>query len=127
MGGALPEAIGAALACPDQPVMAVAGDGGFMFTLPELATAAELKLSLPVLVWNNESLAQIKDGMVARGFKPTGVDSINPDFLAVGAAFGCATARPQSADELGESIRTALSAGRPTLIEVHQDDRWLVQ
>ena len=65
--------------------------------------------------------------MVARGFKPTGVDSINPDFLAVGAAFGCATARPQSADELGESIRTALSAGRPTLIEVHQDDRWLVQ
>ncbi len=127
LGGALPEAIGAALACPGQPVMAVAGDGGFMFTMPELATAAELKLSLPVLVWNNESLAQIKDGMVARGFKPTGVDSINPDFLAVGAAFGCATARPQSADELGESIRTALSAGRPTLIEVHQDDRWLVQ
>ena len=127
LGGALPEAIGAALACPDQPVMAIAGDGGFMFTLPELATAVELKLSLPVLVWNNDSLAQIKDGMVARGFKPTGVDSINPDFLALGAAFGCATARPQSADELGESIRTALKAGRPTLIEVHQEDRWLLQ
>jgi 5-guanidino-2-oxopentanoate decarboxylase len=125
LGGALPEGIGAALACPDSPVMVIAGDGGFMFSMPELATAVELGLSLPILVWNNDGLAQIKDGMVSRGFNPTGVTTRNPDFGALAAAFGCRSARPKDAHALEAAITDALIAGVPTLIEVHEGDPWL--
>lgn len=125
LGGGLPEAIGAKLACPHTPVMAMAGDAGFLFTVQELATAVELGLALPILVWNNDGLAQIRDGMIEGGFTPTGVASRNPDFLGLARAFGCRTARPGSAAELGACISNALVADGPTLIEVHETDGWL--
>ncbi|MBV8909390.1 MAG: 5-guanidino-2-oxopentanoate decarboxylase, partial [Gammaproteobacteria bacterium] len=56
LGFALPMAVGAKLGAPHRPVMAVAGDGGVMFTINELATAAEERLALPLIVWNNEAL-----------------------------------------------------------------------
>jgi thiamine pyrophosphate-dependent acetolactate synthase large subunit-like protein len=66
LGCGLPDAIGAKLALPDRPVVSFAGDGGFMFTVQELVTAAELKLSLPLILWNNEGLKQIQDDMKLR-------------------------------------------------------------
>ncbi|HLY53822.1 MAG TPA: 5-guanidino-2-oxopentanoate decarboxylase, partial [Steroidobacteraceae bacterium] len=56
LGFALPLAIGAKIGAPRRPVIAVAGDGGVMFTVNELATAAEERLALPVVVWNNDAL-----------------------------------------------------------------------
>ena len=56
LGVALPMAIGAKIGAPHRPVIAVAGDGGIMFTVNELATAAEERLALPVIVWNNDAL-----------------------------------------------------------------------
>ena len=56
LGNALPNAIGAKLAMPNKPVVVLAGDGGFMFTMPELLTAAELKLPLPIIIWENGGL-----------------------------------------------------------------------
>ena len=52
-------AIGAKIGAPHRPVIAVAGDGGIMFTVNELATAAEERLALPVIVWNNDALKAI--------------------------------------------------------------------
>ena len=63
MVNALPNAIGAKLALPDRPVTVLVGDGGFMFTMPELVTAAELGLSMPIVIWENGGLKQIQDDM----------------------------------------------------------------
>jgi thiamine pyrophosphate-dependent acetolactate synthase large subunit-like protein len=60
LGCGLPDAIGAKLALPDTPVVTFAGDGGFMFTVQELVTAAELGLPLPIILWNNESPGSIR-------------------------------------------------------------------
>lgn len=126
LGCALPCAIGAKVAFPDRPVVAIAGDGGFMFTVQELATAAELRLPLPVVIWNNDGLGQIRDDMVACKIRPVGVDSLNPDFMTLAKAFHCRGVRPRSADQLEGAVAEALSADRPTLIEVHQDADWLL-
>ncbi|MFV2031887.1 MAG: 5-guanidino-2-oxopentanoate decarboxylase, partial [Gammaproteobacteria bacterium] len=83
LGSALPDAIGAKLALPETPVVTFAGDGGFMFTLQELVTAAELKLPIPIILWNNDGLKQIQDDMKLRDIPLVGVVGINPDFIAL--------------------------------------------
>jgi 5-guanidino-2-oxopentanoate decarboxylase len=126
LGCALPMAIGAKLAQPKQPVAALVGDGGLLFTVQELATAAELGLALPVIVWNNEGYGEIRDGMVARGIPPTGVSGRNPDFVALAYAFGGQGLRPNSLAALTDAVTQALQTPGPTLIEVHQDAPWLI-
>lgn len=125
LGVALPMAIGAKLGAPARPAMAVAGDGGFMFTLQELATAAEHRLALPVLVWNNDALKEIVDQMDQRGIPRIGVEPRSPDFMRLAEGMGCLGRQAGSADELGQSIRDALAADRPTVIELRQDSAWL--
>ena len=126
LGCALPMAVGAKVAAPERPVAAIAGDGGFMFTVGELAAAAELRQSLPIIIWNNDGYAQIRDGMTRRGIPPVGVDSLNPDFQLLARAFGCDGVRPGSLDEVSACVESALTTPRPTVIEVHQGATWLV-
>lgn len=57
---------------PQRAVLALAGDFGLQFSLQELMTAVELELSLPVVVWNNNALGQIRDDMQAAGIPPVG-------------------------------------------------------
>ncbi|MCP4982557.1 MAG: 5-guanidino-2-oxopentanoate decarboxylase [Gammaproteobacteria bacterium] len=125
LGCGLPDAIGAKLALPDTPVVSFAGDGGFMFTVQELVTAAELKLGLPIILWNNEGLKQIQDDMKLRGIGLVGVTGINPDFLALAQACGCHALRIDSAQSLSDAVNAAFKADRPTLIEVMEFDAWL--
>jgi 5-guanidino-2-oxopentanoate decarboxylase len=125
LGVALPMAIGAKIGAPQRPVMAVAGDGGIMFTINELATAAEERIALPVVVWNNDALKEIVDQMDQRQIPRIGVEPKSPDFLGLAQSLGCHAARAESADHLAQSLRGALAADRPTLIEVRQDSRWL--
>jgi len=125
LGFALPMAIGAKLGAPQRPVIAVAGDGGIMFTVNELATAAEERLALPVIVWNNDALQAIADGMDERRIPRIGVEPRSPDFLRLAASPGCRATRAESAEHLASAVREALAADRPTLIEVRQDSRWL--
>jgi thiamine pyrophosphate-dependent acetolactate synthase large subunit-like protein len=125
LGCALPMAIGAALGSPERPAAAVAGDAGFLYTGQELATAVELGLPLPVIVWNNDGLGEIRDGMLARGVPPLAVAPRNPDFVALAEAFGARGRRPAGPDDLGACVAEALAASGPTLIEVRQDSDWL--
>jgi 5-guanidino-2-oxopentanoate decarboxylase len=125
LGVALPMAIGAKIGAPLRPVIAVAGDGGIMFTINELATAAEERLALPVIVWNNEALKEIVDQMDRRQIPRIGVEPKSPDFLGLAQSLGCHAARAASADHLAQSVRDALVADRPTVIEVRQDSPWL--
>ncbi len=125
LGVALPMAIGAKIGAPHRAVIAVAGDGGFMFTVNELATAVEERLALPVIVWNNDALNAIVEQMDLRNIPRIGVEPKSPDLLGLGRSLGCHATRPGSAEELAQAVRSALAADRPTLIEVRQDSAWL--
>ena len=125
LGFALPMAVGAKIGTPHRPVIAVAGDGGVMFTVNELATAAEERIALPVIVWNNDALKAIADGMDERRIPRIGVEPKSPDFMALADSLGGRGARAESAQHLAQCVREALVADRPTLIEVREDSPWL--
>jgi 5-guanidino-2-oxopentanoate decarboxylase len=122
LGYALPAAIGALVAEPRRPVLALAGDFGFQFTSQELATAVELQLSLPIVIWNNSALGQIRDDMLAARIPPSGVCGHNPDFLALARAYGAHAERARGPEALTASIRSALQRRGPTLLEAVEAD-----
>jgi 5-guanidino-2-oxopentanoate decarboxylase len=118
LGFALPAALGAKLSSPARAVIALAGDFGLQFTQTELMTAVEAAVALPIVVWNNSALGQIRDDMVAARIPQLGVIARNPDFVALGKACGAESLRVHDAAALTEAIRTALNHAGPTLIEV---------
>ena len=126
LGAALPNAIGAMQALPDRPIVALVGDGGFMFTVQELITAAELKLPLPIVLWENGGLKQIRDDMSSGDFPRVGVDGINPDFSLLARSMHCHAEEPTSMTDFQRAIQTALAADRPTVITVCEDSKWLL-
>ncbi len=126
LGCALPGAVGAKLAVPERTVVALAGDGGLMFTLNELATAIEEKLSIPIVLWHNHSYAMIRDGMRQRGIGEIGVNPRAPDFVRLAEAFGCPGEVVHAADEFRARLAAALTHAGPSLIVVNEDDSWLV-
>lgn len=118
LGYALPAAIGAKLARPDRRVVAVHGDGGIMFTLPELATAAELGLPLPVVVSLNGGYGEIRREMIEQGIAPVGVDLGTPDLPAAARALGGHGAALAGPAELSGALEAAFTRPGPTLITV---------
>ena len=84
LGPALPMAIGAKIAAPDRVVACLAGDGGFLFTVQELATAAEENLALPVLLWQNHGYGEIRDSMDRVNVPHVGVGSTAHDYVQAG-------------------------------------------
>ena len=108
LGYAIPAAFGAKLARPELPVAALIGDGAAQFTLTEL--------------WNNRGYREIRQGMVASGIPPIGVDIHTPDLVAAATAMGCHTARPQDLDAFAEALKAAVGRDRPTLIQLEQED-----
>ncbi|MGH3226406.1 MAG: 5-guanidino-2-oxopentanoate decarboxylase, partial [Streptosporangiaceae bacterium] len=89
LGYGLPAAIGAKLARPDAPVIALHGDGGIMFTVPELISAAELRLPLPVVVIDNGGYGEIRSEMAGRHDPVHAVDLLEPDFTGLARSLGC--------------------------------------
>ncbi len=121
LGYALPAAIGGKVGRGDAPVVAILGDYGLHYTLPEIGVAVELGLSLPILVWDNSKLMEIEDAMVRSQIAPNAVVAKNPNFCAVAEAFGAAAVKPETLSEMADALNAALSAGRPTLIHVSPD------
>ncbi len=117
LGFALPAALGAKISSPARAVIALAGDFGLQFTVNDLMTAVEVGLSLPIVVWNNSALGQIRDDMVAAGIPQLGVSGRNPDFVALARAYGAEGYRVRDAAALTDAIRTALTQPGPTVIE----------
>jgi thiamine pyrophosphate-dependent acetolactate synthase large subunit-like protein len=118
LGYGIPGGIGAALAAPGTPVVVLAGDGGTMFTIQELATAVDLGLPLPVVVFNNGGFQEIREGMEHAGIPPMAVDVRSPDFTLLGKAFGGEGTRAEGPDQLARAVSAALGRAVPTLIEV---------
>jgi 5-guanidino-2-oxopentanoate decarboxylase len=118
LGFGLPAGIGAKIGVGARPVAILHGDYGLQYTLNELGTAVEHKLPLPILLWNNEALGQIRDNMIEAGIQPNAVTLRNPDFQMLARAYGAAAAKPKSLSELSKAITAALAASVPTLIEM---------
>jgi thiamine pyrophosphate-dependent acetolactate synthase large subunit-like protein len=118
LGFALPAAIGAKFGRPDTAVAAMMGDYGLQYTVNELGTAAEHRLPIPILLWNNNALGQIRDDMVSKGIQPNAVTLVNPDFQLLARAYACHAERPATLAALFTTIAAALKADRPTLIEM---------
>lgn len=121
LGYGLPAGIGAKIGAPDRPGVVLSGDGGFLYTVQELATATEeLQSPFVILLWNNDSLGQIRDDMVALDIPPIGVSPQNPDYLKVAEGFGCRTQKPESLTALDAALEKALVYNGVTLIEMHE-------
>jgi thiamine pyrophosphate-dependent acetolactate synthase large subunit-like protein len=116
LGYGLPAAIGAAVGTSGRPVVAVVGDGAFMFSIQELTTAVEQRLPLPVIVVDNGGYGEIKAQMLDRGITPLGVDLTRPDFVAMARSMGCHGVAVADAGEAAAEAAKALTADRPTLI-----------
>ena len=121
LGYAVPAAIGAKFGAPERPVLALAGDYGFQFTMQELAVAVEYALPIPIIIWNNEGLYAIRDEMISRQIAPTSVDCRNPDFCMLAAAMGAKSARPDTYNGLEEAIAQSFKENVPTIIEARAE------
>ena len=119
LGFSLPAAIGAKIACPQRQVVALCGDGGFLFTAQELATAKQQRLSLPIVVCNDNKYTAIQRGQERKfGERYIGVELENPDFVLFARSFGIEAVRATSCTALAAALQRALQADLPTLIEV---------
>ena len=118
LGYALPAAIGGAMARPGLPTVCIAGDYGFQYSVQELGAAVEMKLPLPILLWDNAKLKEIEDSMVRSQIAPNAVTAYNPDFLALAKAYGCHAVEPSSFAELTRETLKAFDADRPTVIRM---------
>ncbi len=122
LGYALPAAIGGCLARPDLRVVAISGDYGFQYTLSELGVAAELGLSLPIIIWDNQKLKAIEDSMIGAQISPTAVQALNPDFRVLANAYGASFKKPLTVRDLKNDLDEAYHACKPTLIYLSSED-----
>ena len=116
MGCALPLAMGAKIASPDTSVVAFSGDAGLLMCLGELATAAELKLPITIIVFVDASLSLIEIKQRGRQLKNAGVDFDKVDFAATGKALGGNGITVTSRNELKSALSQAATAENFTLI-----------
>jgi len=118
LGYAFPTALGAKVAAQDQPVVAIVGDGGFMYALPELATAARYGINLITIVFNDQAFGSTKtDQMVNFNGRIVGTEINNPDFSQLAELFGVKGLKAKP-EQLGKALDEALEAQRPVVIEV---------
>ena len=119
LGYAVPAAIGAKIARPDAPVIAIAGDGGFMFSVAELATAVKYRLPIVFLVVNDGRYGAIKflqEKMFDGRWGETELS--NPDFVALARSFAARAERLPSVAALPGALAAAFAADGPTVIEL---------
>jgi acetolactate synthase-1/2/3 large subunit len=119
LGSGFPTALGAKIAHPDRTVVAITGDGGFMFGVQELATAVQFKIGVVTLVFNNNAYGNVRRDQRER-FEGRAVasDLVNPDFVKLAESFGVAAARVTSPDQFRAALEKALAHGGPYLIDV---------
>ncbi|MBI3109333.1 MAG: thiamine pyrophosphate-binding protein [Candidatus Rokubacteria bacterium] len=118
LGYGVPAAIGAKVAHPDRQVIAVVGDGGFLFSVNELATAVKYRLGIVFLVLNDERYGAIKYLQEAMFGRWGEVDLANPDFPALARAFGAEAGRVETLDALPRALESALGRPGPTVLEL---------
>jgi acetolactate synthase-1/2/3 large subunit len=119
LGGGFAIALGAKVAQPNKPVLSIAGDGGFMFTMPELATAVQHQISTVTIIFNDGAYGNVQRMQRQNyGGKVIATDLNNPDFVKLAESFGAQGLRAESYDDLRRAIRRGFETHGPTLIDV---------
>jgi acetolactate synthase I/II/III large subunit len=119
LGFGFQTALGVKAAYPDRPVVSITGDGGFMFGVQELATAAQYGLGLVTLLFNNNAFGNVlRDQRLGFGNRIIGAALDNPDFMLLAKAFGVEFHRVDSPAALKPVLTEALKAKKPVLIEI---------
>jgi acetolactate synthase-1/2/3 large subunit len=120
LGFAYPTALGVKVAKPDTPVIAISGDGGFMFNSSELATAVQYGINVVLVVFNDSAFGNVvRDQKTRYGDdRVVGSELHNPDFVKLAEAYGARGVRAETPAALEQAIREAIGVDAPTLIEV---------
>jgi acetolactate synthase I/II/III large subunit len=122
LGYGFTTAMGAKVGKPDVPVVSINGDGGFGFTLNELATMAQHQIGVVTIVFNDNAYGNVRRMQhVDYGSKFIASNLVNPNYLKLADAFGIAGRRAETPDALQTAVREAIHADEPTLIEVPVD------
>ena len=124
LGHAYPAAIGAKVAYPDRPVICFSGDGGFLMGAVEMATAMKYGINVVAVVVNDGALSAIK-GSQQKGCEGRTIDTdlLNPNFVEFAKSFGAYAERVEDLETFKDTLRDALAAEKPALIEVMLQDR----
>jgi acetolactate synthase-1/2/3 large subunit len=120
MGFGFPAAIGAKVACPDRPVVDIAGDGSFLMTENELACSVAEKIPVIVIVLNNSVLgmvAQWQRTLYNRRYMAINLGK-TPDFVKLAEAYGAQGFRVESIEDFQKAVKTALNSTVTTVIDV---------
>jgi acetolactate synthase-1/2/3 large subunit len=119
LGFGFPTALGVKIANPDKAVISVAGDGGFMFNVQELATAAQYNIGVVTVLFNNDSYGNVRRDQEERYHGHLiASDLVNPDFMKLAESFGVSGYRAKNPDDLKKALEEALGKSGPCLIEV---------
>jgi acetolactate synthase-1/2/3 large subunit len=119
LGSGFPTALGAKIANPDKPVVAITGDGGFMFGVQELSTAVQFNIGVVTLVFNNNAYGNVRRDQRTRfDGRVVAADLVNPDFVKLAESFGVGASRVTAPDHFRPALEKALAAGGPYLIAV---------
>ena len=118
LGYEYPVALGAKVACPQRPVIAVVGDGGFMYNVQELATAVQQKINVIAVVFNDNAFGNVARDLDDWWGGSYGAALHNPDFMKLADAFDVHGMRAKEPTQVGALVREAIQLDRPVLIEV---------
>jgi acetolactate synthase I/II/III large subunit len=123
MGYGFPAALGAQLAFPDRQVIAFVGDGGFQMTLNDLATVAQYRVPVKIVILNNHSLGMVRQWQEIFFEKRYCDIDLNfaPDFAKLAEAYGIRGARVEHREDVVESVRSMLSDREPCVIDFWVD------
>jgi acetolactate synthase-1/2/3 large subunit len=119
LGSAFATALGAQVGHPDRPVVAIAGDGGYLYASSELATQRQHGLNVVSIVFNDHAFGNVKRTQEQQfSGRLIASELVNPDFVALARSFGIAAERVHEPAELEAALRSALAGRAPALIEV---------
>ena len=119
LGSAFPTSLGVKVAKPNQAVVSISGDGGFLFNSQELATAIQFGINVVAVVFNDQSFGNVKRDMKEMFNKKTlGAELKNPNFIKLAQAYGAVGMKASSPKSLKQSLKKAIALNKTVLIEV---------
>src|SRR2546426_37525 len=118
LGFEYPTALGAKVACPNKPVVMLAGDGGFMYYAQEMATAVQQGINVVAVVFNDNAYGNVARDLDEHWGGKFAAELHNPDFVRLAEAYGAVGRRAKEPSEVGKLVADAIQMDRPALIEV---------
>lgn len=118
LGFEYPTALGAKVAMPDRPVIAIVGDGGFLYNASELATAVQHGINVVTVVFNDGAYGNVSRDLDESWGGTYGAELHNPDFVKLADAYGAIGLRAAIPIEVGDLVRKAVGLDRPVIIDV---------